>query len=173
MFGYFVVVNWLTIKADWLVVILDCVPGYIKHIGLLTGCLVRKSWKCNNSQEYSAWNRLYVHPEGHPGHGHNENGWQVVLNQVETDWSLPVKLGNQTAIVSWIIGSKIALIPMALASQPTHIYLVITVFSCHHLQFKLWHSQIFCYGHCFIFLCSNFCKFNFNIYFSYFFFCPF
>ena len=67
--------------------------------------------------------RLYVHPEGDPGHRHDEDRGEIVLDEVETDGPLEVELSHQTAVV-------------------TNVDLVVALVGLHQLDQELRHSEI-------------------------------
>ena len=43
---------------------------------------------------------LHIHPEADPGHNHDEDGWDVALDQVEPNAAVKLELGGQTAVVT-------------------------------------------------------------------------
>ena len=67
--------------------------------------------------------RLYVHPEGDPGHGHYQDRGQIVLDEVEADGSLQVELRHQAAVVA-------------------NVDPVVAAICLHQLYLELRHSQV-------------------------------
>ena len=59
----------------------------------LTRGLVRDGKQSRDPQSHASGNRIYIHPEWDPRNDYHENGGQVTLHQVKSQWSGEVESG--------------------------------------------------------------------------------
>ncbi len=56
--------------------------------------------QCDDPEGDPGRHAVHVHPEADPGDGHDEDGGQVALDQVEADRTVQVELGREAAVVA-------------------------------------------------------------------------
>jgi len=84
-------VNWNWIHNSWL------------NWGGLTCGFMGDREEGRDAKGHSSRNRVHVHPERDPGYEHHQNGGQMTLDKMESQWPRQVEDSHDAAVVAWKI----------------------------------------------------------------------